>query len=367
MILKENNIRKKKALLCTYNLNNYVLVRYRELLSEYEIIGIDIPGVKFLKNRDWAYLYMGENLGKSFSEKYDEDYEVVILGDGTQDYDFSILEKKVREFSRVGKDICMLYELSEKHAKILLKLCLDNSVNFYTHTGMKVDFPKVEIDDNRIFEMDVPVILVVGITEQTKKLDCVLNVKSHFEKCGYKVSAIGSKKFSDLFGIHAFPEFMYGDMREDKKILYFNAICKNIEYFEKPDIFVIGVPGGVVSYNSSFTNFFGILPYEISQAVEPDHVITIIPYGEYDKKFFEEIAGMVKYKLGCENISYGMTNCFIDLNSSKQENKVQYCNLRFEDLEKKIKNIEEKKVYNVLSDKQLTEMTEEIIEELSYS
>ena len=62
-----------------------------------------------------------------------------------------------------------------------------------------------------------------------------------------------------------------------------------------------------------------------------------------------------------------MTNCFIDLNSSKQENKVQYCNLRFEDLEKKIKNIEEKKVYNVLSDKQLTEMTEEIIEELSYS
>lgn len=138
---------------------------------------------------------MGENLGKSFSEKYDEDYEVVILGDGTQDYDFSILEKKVREFSRVGKDICMLYELSEKHAKILLKLCLDNSVNFYTHTGMKVDFPKVEIDDKRIFEMDVPVILVVGITEQTKKLDCVLNVKSHFEKCGYKVSAIGSKNF----------------------------------------------------------------------------------------------------------------------------------------------------------------------------
>ena len=46
---------------------------------------------------------------------------------------------------------------------------------------------------------------------------------------------------------------------------------------------------------------------------------------------------------------------------------MQYCNLRFEDLEKKIKNIEEKKVYNVLSDKQLTEMTEEIIEELSYS
>lgn len=48
MILKENNIRKKKALLCTYNLNNYVLVRYRELLSEYEIIGIDIPGVLLL-------------------------------------------------------------------------------------------------------------------------------------------------------------------------------------------------------------------------------------------------------------------------------------------------------------------------------
>lgn len=367
MILKESSVRKKKALLCTYNLNNYVLIRYRDLLSEYEIIGIDVPGIKFLKNKDWSYLYMGEDTGESYSEKNDRDFEVVILGDGTGNYDFSIVAKMVEKFSEAGKDICMLYELSNENTKTLLKLCLDNSVNFYTHAGMKVDFPKIEIDDKRIYEMDVPVILVTGITEQAKKLDCVLSVKSCFEKCGYKVSAIGSKKFSDLFGVHAFPDFMYGDMREDKKILYFNAICKNIEFFEKPDIFVIGVPGGMVSYNNTFTNFFGILPYEVAQAVEPDHVITIIPCGEYDKKFFEDITGMVKYKLGCGNVSYGMTNCFIDLNSSKQENKIQYCNLRFEDVEKKIMKLPDEKVYNILSNKQLIEMAEKIIEKLSYS
>lgn len=367
MILKESNVIKKKALLCTYNLNNYVLVRYRQLLNDYEIVGIDIPEVKSLKNRDWAYLYMGENTGKIFSEKYMGEYEVVIIGDGTQDYNFFALEKKVREFSEAGKDICMLYQLSEEHEKMLLKLCLNNSVKFCMHTGMKADFSKIEIDDKRIYEMDIPVVLVAGITEHTKKLDCVLSVKSHFEKCGYRVSAIGSKKYSDLFGVHAFPQFMYSDIREDKKILYFNAICKNIEYFENPDILIIGVPGGIVPYNNTFTNFFGILPYEVSQAVEPDYIVTIIPYGEYDEKFFEELTGTVKYKLGCNNISYGMTNCFIDINSSKQENRVQYCNLQFEDIEKKIGKMAEKKIYNTLSDRQLTEMAEEIIEKLSYS
>ena len=208
-------------------------------------------------------------------------------------------------------------------------------MTFCTYVSMRLDFSKIEIDDKRIYEMDTPIVLVTGITEHSKKLDCVLSAKSYFEKCGYRVSAIGSKNFSGLFGVHAFPEFMYSDMKEDKKILYFNAICKNIEYFEKPDVFIIGVPGGAVPYNNTFTNFFGILPYEVTQAVEPDYIVTIIPYGEYEEQFFEELGGMVKYRLGCNNISYGMTNCFIDINSSKQENKVQYCNLKFEDVEKR--------------------------------
>ena len=367
MILKENSIKKKKALLYTYNLNNYVLVRYRELLNEYEIVGIDIPEKKHLNNKDWSYLYMGEKTGMNFGRKYDGDYEIVILGDGTHDYQFEDIEKKVVEIAKTRKDICMLYELSEEHIKSIKKICSENAVNISMHTGMKLDFPKIEIDDKRIYEMKVPIVLIAGIAEQAKKMDCLLSVKCYFEKRGYKVSAIGNKFFSDLFGIHAFPEFMYGNMREDKKILYFNAVCKNIEFFEKPDIFIIGVPGGIVPYNNTFTNFFGILPYEVSQAVEPDHIIVNIPYGEYDEQFFDNIIGMVKYKLGCGNISYGMTNCFIDINSSKQENKVQYCNLRFEDVEKKILKMPDKKIYNTLSNIQLEEMAEQIIEKLSYS
>lgn len=365
--MKKNNIKKKKALLCTYNLNNYTLIRYRDLLNEYEIIGIDVLGKKYLDNKDWAYLYMGENIGVNFGQKYNDDYEVVIMGDGTNDYKYEYIEKKIDEIVNIKKDICMLYKLSERHMESIVNICLKNSVNISMHTGMKVDFPKMEIDEKRLYEMNVPVVLVAGITEQAKKLDCILSIKRYFEKCGYKVSAIGSKPFSDLFGIHAFPEFMYEDISENKKILYFNAVCKNIEFFEKPDIFIISAPGGIVSYNSTFTNFFGVFPYEISQAVEPDHVIVNIPCGEYDEKFFENIIGTVKYKLGCGNISYGMTNCFIDFNSSKQENKVQYCNLRFGDVEKKIGKMSDKKIYNILSNMQLEEMAEEIIEKLSYS
>ena len=364
--MKENKAKKRRALLCTYNLNNYVLIRYRELLKDYEIIGIDIPENKFYKNRDWAYLYMGDDTGKTFSEKRFGDYEVVILGDGTQKYNFSFLTKQIVKFSEAGKDICMLYRLSEEHRKIIMEICSDNSVHFYMHTGMKLDFSKIEIDDKKIYEMSVPVIMVTGITEQAKKLDCVLSIKSSFENNGYKVGAIGNKNFSDLFGIYAFPEFMYGDMREDKKILYFNTICKNIEHFEKPDVFIIGVPGGMISYNSTFTNFFGILPYEISQAVDPDHIVTIIPYGEYDDHFINEISRMVEYKFGCGNISYGMTNCFIDLNSSKQENKIQYCNLRSEDVKKKTLKVGVEKIFNILSNMQLFEMADSIMEELSY-
>lgn len=366
MILKEN-YEKKKAILGTYNLNNYSIVRFNDLLENYELVDIDVPEKKYMEGKDWSYLYMGEKTGKIFREECSEDYEAVILGDGTKEYDFESLKKTIEKFAQRGKDICVLYDLNNEQQDTLMKKFSEYSVKIDIYNGMQVNISDIEIDDKRIYEVEVPVVLVTSITERAHKIDSVLSIKKNLEKLGYRVSAIGSKNFSKLFGIHSFPQFMYENIKENEKILYFNAICKYIECNEKPDIFIISAPGALEVYNNLFTNYFGILPYEISKAVEPDYVLVSIPYGEYDEQILEEIANRVRYKLGCQHISYGMTNCFIDINSSKEEGKVQYCNSNYEEIENKVKIVTSVDMYNLLSNIQFEKIVDEIVNTLTYN
>ena len=367
MTLNVNETKRKKAKLCTYNLNNYVIIRYMNMLDGYDVVNIEMPGIKSWIDKDWSYLYMGEHVGKKFSDHNTADYEVAIFGDGTKEYIFSDLFKNVKRELASSKDICMLFKLSETHRAAIFELAKSYYRNVSFIDGMRIDLSKIENDKKHLYKMEVPVVFVVGTQEQSKKMDCVLGLKKYFDSKGYKVQAIGSKSFSALFDVHAFPDFMYDSISEENKILYFNALCKNIEYFEHPDIFIVGIPGGLMQYNSTVTNHFGILPYEISQALDPDYIVTVIPYGEYDRSFYNKVSSTVESRLGCANISYGMTNCFIDINLSRQDNQVRYCNVRYDDVERNIAECDNPKVYNLLSDNQINLIAEEIISKLSYS
>ena len=95
-------------------------------------------------------------------------------------------------------------------------------------------------------------VFVASVIENTNKFDVQLGLRKFLQEEGYKVSQIGTKEYCELFGFHAIPEFMYANqLSEADKIVWFNRICKSIELQEKPDIFIIGVPGATMVFNET--------------------------------------------------------------------------------------------------------------------
>lgn len=172
-------------------------------------------------------------------------------------------------------------------------------------------------------KLEVPVIFVAGVTPYTEKFHVQLALRKRLLDNGYKVSLIGSKEYSGLFGFHSFPLFMSEPMDNTERILLFRKYVKYIEQQEQPDIIVVGIPGGIMGVNRKHHFDFGMTAYMVSQAVEPDYVIMNMLYGqEYIKEQLEEINQCCKYKLNFEIDSFHLSNSFFDPASLKSEQLV---------------------------------------------
>ena len=72
-------------------------------------------------------------------------------------------------------------------------------------------------------------------------------LKTYLNNLDYKVCVVSSRTNAELFGIHSFPEFMLQhNLDESSKIINFNHYIKELEVSEKPEIIIIGVPGGIM-------------------------------------------------------------------------------------------------------------------------
>lgn len=168
--------------------------------------------------------------------------------------------------------------------------------------------------------IDVPVVFVAGITHYTEKFHVQLALRKRLLDYGYKVSQIGSKQYSGLFGFHSFPSFMVEPMDNTERILLFRKYVKYIEQKEQPDIVVIGIPGGIMAVNKKHHFDYGMTAYMISQAVEPDYVIMSMLYGKnYTEDQLEEINQTCRYKFNFEINSFHLSNALLDPASLKNE------------------------------------------------
>ena len=160
-------------------------------------------------------------------------------------------------------------------------------------------------------DLKSPVTIIVGQGPYTGKFETQLGVRQELIKRGYKVSQIGSRPYCELFGFHAFPSFMFSkELDETQKIIAFNHFVKQIELKEEPDIFIVGVPGGIMPVFEKAHNNYGMLHVEVSAAVEPDSVIYNLYTNTYSTHYYEKSIEMLYHRL-----NHAKACCFITSNS----------------------------------------------------
>ncbi|MCP4178334.1 MAG: TIGR04066 family peptide maturation system protein [bacterium] len=352
---------KKRALLYPYSKENYQILKHRDLLQNFEIVGIKSDRHEFLQQLQTSYIYWNDYLDVNFNHIEFDQYEAIIIGED------AILEQKsedkvfkiIKENAENNKDIIILYHLNDKQYLHIYNLCNEKHVRLEIYSGLDISVDKISLNSDSLNSIDTPIILVSGMTERVSKFDVQLSLRKHFVDKGYKVCQIGSKSFSELFGFYSFPQFMFKDLSSSKKILYFNAFCKSIECGEKPDLIIIGVPGSLIPYNKTFTNMFGTTAFEIGNAINADAVIMNLSYEEYGKEYFDRIEGLVENRLGDEILCYVLSNSHIDSYRSHEEKKMTYITVdkeRNSTMVERYNELQEKPVYNILNEKDMQQL-----------
>ena len=228
---------------------------------------------------------------------------------------FDDYDKALKEFAKKGIEVILATGIYDE--------ALKNNNSEYGLLVKRIHdlklVPEISLEKAVTIEkkdIGVPIVGVVGTGYNVSKFDIQLYLREHFLKNKYKVSQIGSKKISELFGFHSMPDFMFNNCYSNQeKIFKFNEYVRVVSKIEKPDVIIIGVPEPVLPLNKKHPFNMGIIAFEILNAVDFDYLVLSLMHGEYTVEFMSEMERLFKYRFNTEIDDYYVSNFSIVSNS----------------------------------------------------
>ncbi len=367
-------MRRDKIIVYPYDDQFTPVFRHRELLKDYEVVGLVSPRGWGLTGRDAGEADNGSPLGLFITSDFDGSMDIcdaVLFSESRTQPEFrQYFMPKVMSAIEAGKDILFTFPLKNDICNEISRACDTHGVDFkyYHYPEPRKALQGIFSEDELLFDIDTPVIFVLGTGERTNKFEIQLALRENIMKMGYKVSQIGTRGYCELLGFHSFPRVMFGNaISEISKIVSFNRFIKGLERDEHPDVIVIGVPGGIMPFNNRLPNRYGILAYEVSQAVTPDSTVYSCHYSEYTPEYFSKMNDTLKYRLGCKVDCYNMSNNIFDWVASKYEGRMVYTSSNSRFVDEKLRAYEQLglPIFNVLNSEGAVRMTDCLINKLA--
>ncbi len=181
-----------------------------------------------------------------------------------------------------------------------------------------------------IIEIPAPVIAVLGVGEHCDKFECQLLLKRALDSRGYNSLCISSSELGVLFGMSLYPDFIFcKDVELHDKVIRFNHYLAKMCEAQKPDVIVVGIPGGITPLAPCEDNYFAEIPYIISNALEVDSGILCIYHHQDPAQYDFDWAAMyarMKFNIPLDyfflsrhKMEYDLENQKIDFSFLDQE------------------------------------------------
>ena len=122
-----------------------------------------------------------------------------------------------------------------------------------------------------------------------------------------------------------------------------------------------------MSINNNITNDFGILLYEVSQAVIPDLAVLGCYCGDYYKEYFSKMKKLIKYRFNTNIECFSISNTIYDGIESQGKSEMEHISVSSEYVDNQIQTFKYygEKIFNVLNLKDSKKMAEYIIDMLA--
>lgn len=314
-----------KTIIYPFNFTSSVIVRYKDLIKNINIISCiapndivgDIKDVSFydegipINMPVYSYSYYENELNKCDTVIWGE-YNYVEIENF-----FESVINDIKKAIKLKKNIICLQKL-DPLVKDELNMFADfHKVIFTYYDYVKIDYH--ELYKEKLKNIDIPVIMNYSMLENSMKFNTQLILKKIFENEEYRISQIGTKHYSGFFNIHPYPDFMFNTNISDRdKILCFNTYINDIIKKEKSDLCIIGVPGEIMPFNNAYNFNFGIMAYLVSCAVKPDYTILNTHYLKLNDEYINNLKGIFKYKFG--NLLNNISQSNIRINDDSYHN-----------------------------------------------
>lgn len=219
---------------------------------------------------------------------------------------------------------------------------------------------------NICYNINTPVLIVFGIDEYTEKFEVQVSLREKFISKGYKVSSITSRRDSELLGMNSIPAFMFEDtINVSDKIIQYNHYVKYIEQIEKPELIIIGVPGGILPYDKFNYNHYGIIAYEISYAVPCDLSIMCTHYNTNFTGDYSDLKKDIENKFGFNIIYCHIAAVTLNPITNVDNEKRKFVNIRRKLVQSKLQHYSKKDIIDFTKEADLDFAVNNIIDNLS--
>ena len=326
-----------------YDENFYPFLKYSE-----NMIGFEIS--KVFSVRGWGYVgkkifdvsdEISRNmLVEDISEKMDvEEFDIFLLAEPEHYVDENYIIQIIDRIARMNKTIWIFKRLSDELIVKVNTICKQNRVEVKIFSSMmeSVTFDGEEI----LYDISTPIIAVAGMGEKTNKMELQIDLAISLQKDKYKIVWISSRMKAVLYSGQRFPEFMYDEgVSEKKKILMYNHYLKWIEQSEKPDVILVGIPGGIMPDSKKQVGYFGITSYEVLNAINPDYFIMSLYGNTLGKNYLDELRNVMKYKFNVEVDSFYVGNAEQDAYSLDKLTPIEYIHLGQLVVDKRVKDVD---------------------------
>ncbi len=319
----------KKTVLFPYENDLEYMVRNHSIIKDVVLVGLlSLPGFGNINRQiicDDKSFDVYENINILAEET---DIDVLLLVQGNRKCEFDLLYEKCEIAAEMGVSIWSSVVLSTEECNRILTLCQKYGVEFRYLNDESV--PQAFFS-KALPEIHTPVIAIAGMGERCNQLAIQIEVFNRLCENGYNVSGILPLTMDLFEGFRPLPQYMLGhQIDEQSKILNYSHYVKQIEKEEKPDAIIISVPGEIMPLTRKRTGNFGIVAYEIFNAVSADFTILSIYQDSYQDKYFDEINKLLSYRFNVEADCFYMRTLSVDKFSVNLEMPLKYVNTSIE-------------------------------------
>ena len=228
------------------------------------------------------------------------------------------------------------------------------------------DSIKEETDIPKILEvMNTPLVVTAGLYDDNNEMQVELSVYEMLHKTNFNVVYIGSQRYGKALGMYEFPEFMFDNKYANlEKVLLFNQYIKEIENEKKPDLIIVGVPGGVSSYSREIVGDFGILFDLVSISVSTDIFVLSVPYEDYNIYDIQNLRKYVWERYKIHTDFFNIMPKKVNVNITNSSEQLRYLTVNNNRVMKKIEDLASKDIFCLKVKSERNKLTKKVIDRL---